>query len=118
MGENGSDGRDPATGHFLPRHRFSKGRPKGARSKLGEAFLADLYQDWLEHGTDAIAQVREKRPWDYLKVIASLMPRDLHVGANELENVSNDELRTRIRQLDKLVRPFLEHDDTDPEQLS
>jgi hypothetical protein len=118
MGENGSDGRDPVTGHFLPGHRYSKGRPKGARSKLGEAFLADLYQDWCEHGVGAIEQVRERRPWDYLKVVASLMPRDLHVGFNELSDLSDDELRARIRQLHELVRPFLPDDDSDSEQLN
>ena len=27
------------------------GRPKGSRNKLAEAFIADVYADWLEHGS-------------------------------------------------------------------
>lgn len=33
-----------------------KGRPKGSRNKLGEAFIGDLYQDWEQHGKDAIVR--------------------------------------------------------------
>ena len=43
------------------------GRPKGSRNKLGEAFIADMFADWVEHGVDAIRRVREERPQDYLK---------------------------------------------------
>jgi hypothetical protein len=34
--------RDPKTGHFLRGHSGNGGRPRGARSKLGEAFIEDL----------------------------------------------------------------------------
>lgn len=54
-----------------------KGRPKGARSKLSEAFLNALADDFAEHGIATIVQVRVDRPCDYIKVIASLMPKEL-----------------------------------------
>ena len=61
------------------------GRPRGARSKLGEAFLEDLRADWLEGGAEALARCRKTDPAAYLRVVASLMPREaitLHaVGA-------------------------------------
>jgi hypothetical protein len=37
------------------------GRPKGSRNKLGEAFVNDLYNDYLQHGPEVIAAVRETR---------------------------------------------------------
>lgn len=85
------------------------GRPKGARSKLGEAFIADLYENWLEHGVEAIERVCRDRPQDYLKIVASILPRDLNVRVNELEDVSDDELIERIRELHRHVRPFLDN---------
>jgi hypothetical protein len=29
------------------------GRPRGSRNKLGEQFIADLYEDWIQHGPQA-----------------------------------------------------------------
>ena len=57
------------------------GRPVGSRNKLNEKFIAALYQDFLEHGTKVIEEVREKRPEIYLKVIASILPREMHFKA-------------------------------------
>src|SRR5262245_15987327 len=51
------------------------GRPKGSRNKLGEAFLQDLYVDWLKNGADAIAKVRAEKPDVYLKVVAATLPQ-------------------------------------------
>ena len=39
-----------------------KGRPKGARSKLGEAFLNSLLADFETHGAATIAQSRSPVP--------------------------------------------------------
>lgn len=53
------------------------GRPKGARSKLGEAFLRELLSDFEAHGAETIAKVRTERPQDYVKVVASVLPKEL-----------------------------------------
>lgn len=53
------------------------GRPKGARSKLGEAFVDALLKDWEENGVQAIIDMRDERPGDYVKVIASLLPKEV-----------------------------------------
>lgn len=53
-----------------------KGRPKGVKNMLNENFLRALHDDFQEHGNDAIVTVREKKPVDYLKIIASLVPKD------------------------------------------
>lgn len=110
-GESRNNGRKTGKGHPPVEHQFkpgNPGRPKGSRNKLGEAFLADLYADWLENGVEAIDAVRTGRPQDYLKIIASILPRDLTVRVNELEDWSDDELIERIRELDRHVRPFLD----------
>lgn len=53
------------------------GKPKGARHKLGEAFLEAMHQDFKAYGSAVVAQVREEKPDQYLKVIASILPKQL-----------------------------------------
>jgi hypothetical protein len=64
--------RDEKTGRFLVGNNGMAGRPKGARNKLAEAFIDDLYADWKEHGIHVIQEVRETGPSDYLKICAIL----------------------------------------------
>ena len=85
-----------------------KGRPKGSRNKLGEAFVQALQDDFEENGVEAIVTVRSEKPEQYLKVIASILPKDLNINVNPLEEMSDDELIERIKRLDSAIRPFLE----------
>jgi len=81
------------------------GRPKGSRNKLGEAFIAALHDDFEEHGVAAIQQVRAERPHEYLKVVASILPKELKVTTES--DLTDDQLIERIRSLDAAIRPFL-----------
>lgn len=84
------------------------GRPKGARAKLGEAFVAELLADFLKHGRDVIERVRVEKPDQYLKVIASLLPRDINLStAPSDEDLTDDELRQRIRELDASISKWM-----------
>ena len=73
------------------------GRPKGSRNKLGEAFIEALYADFTEHGVAAIEMVRAAKPDQYLKVVASILPKELKV-TTEIE-LNDEQLDQRIRQL-------------------
>ena len=84
------------------------GRPKGARSKLGEAFLEAMHEDFHEHGASVIERVRIEKPDQYLKVVASILPKDLNVNINQMDDLTDDQLIQRIRQLDSAIRPFLD----------
>jgi Family of unknown function (DUF5681) len=53
------------------------GRPKGARNKLSETFLATVAKDFVENGAKAIERVREEDPVMYLKMVRSLVPAEL-----------------------------------------
>src|SRR5271154_5841440 len=53
------------------------GRRKGARNKLTELFLDAIADDFTEHGAEAIAKVRTDDPATYLKIVGSLVPREL-----------------------------------------
>lgn len=83
------------------------GRPKGSRNKLGEDFIAALQADFSEHGVNAIQIVRSERPDQYLKVIASILPKDINLNVNPIGEMTDDELIERIRKLDATIQPFL-----------
>lgn len=100
--------KDPKTGRFLPGNSGFGGKPKGARNKLGEAFLEDLLASWEANGPSVITRVIEEKPEQYLKVVASLMPRDLNVNMNQMDDMTDDQLIKRIRTLDAAIRPFID----------
>lgn len=95
-----------AKGRFVSGN-IGGGRPKGSRNKLGEAFLDDMFADWEAHGKEAIARTRDEKPEQYLKVVASILPRELNVNVNEVDSLTDDELIERIRALDAAIRPYL-----------
>ena len=85
-------------GRFLPGNsRGIGGRPKGSRNKLGEDFIKALHDDFDRHGIAAIQTMREDKPHEYVKVIASLLPKELKVTTES--DLTNDQLDQRIRQL-------------------
>ena len=65
---------DPETGRFVTGN-VGGGRPKGSRNALGEAMISDLYHHWLECGAQAIQEVFETRPADYLKIVAMIISK-------------------------------------------
>lgn len=98
--------KDDKTGRFLTGN-IGGGRPKGARAKLGELFLEDMLTAWESKGAAAIHTVIEKRPQDFLKVVASLMPKDLNVNINQIGEMTDEQLLDRLRKLDATIKPFL-----------
>jgi hypothetical protein len=68
--------------------RNPRGRPKGARSKLGEDFIQALQSDFSEHGKEVIQTVRGEKPDQYLKVIASVLPKEIDASENLAELVN------------------------------
>ena len=77
------------------------GRPKGARSKLGEAFVEALHDDFKTHGVAALAEVREKDPASYMRVVASLLPREFKIET--VSELTDDQLDARIRTLADVI---------------
>ena len=57
-----------------------KGRPKGARNRLGTQFLEALEADFNQFGPQAIALVREKKPEVYMRVVADLLPKEANIN--------------------------------------
>jgi hypothetical protein len=73
-----------------------KGRPKGARSRVSESLLEELAQHFETKGKAAIDVVFQERPHDYLKIIASLLPKQMEIDdlrpKLKAEDLTDDEL--------------------------
>jgi hypothetical protein len=77
--------------------RNLKGRPKGSRSKLGEAFIEALHDDFSENGVEAIQKLRAADPGGYVRVVAGLLPKELKIETTS--DLTDEQLDARIRQL-------------------
>ena len=98
-----------------------KGRAPGSRNRLGEAFIEALYADFREHGVETIAKVREEKPDQYLRLVASLMPKDLNISVNPMDDWTDDELSAVIRALDEQIIAAREAEESgtlEPDQVN
>lgn len=71
-----------------------KGRPKGSKNKLTEAFWKDFADAWEFGGRAAIDTVRSEDPSTFLRVAASLMPKESEVTLRNViaKDLQDDEL--------------------------
>jgi len=75
------------------------GRPKGSRNKLGEEFLQDMLADWTKHGKVVIEAVRTDRPEQYLKVVASILPKEMNLRVNDFDDLTDDQLARQLASI-------------------
>ena len=94
-------------------------RPKRSRRTLVDDFAAALRADFRTHGAGVIAAVRAEKPEQYLKVVLTMLPKDfsakdfsdgVDANQNSIEQLSDEEIRSRIRGLEASLRPFLDSD--------
>ena len=80
------------------------GRQIGSRNKLNEKFILALHDDFVEHGAKLIEEVRKKKPDQYLKVIASILPRELHFkDQSAFEGMSIEQLDETISAIKSVI---------------
>lgn len=94
--------RDEKTGHFLAGNKYGRSR-KGARNKLHADFITALLDHFhmttkaqeaetLPRGAAAIEIVYREDPRAYLKLIASVLPKELIHEDGRLEAMSDEEI--------------------------
>ena len=72
------------------------GRPLGSRNKLSEYFLHELADHFEQHGKEAIERVCQDSPAEYLRIIASLVPKELAMEISDTKWVINASPRLSI----------------------
>lgn len=83
-----------------------RGRPKGSRNKLAEAFIADYHAEWEIGGRDVLAKLREEDPAEFARLGASILPREIKIDpTRELTDEELDaEIERRLAEA-KVVSP-------------
>jgi hypothetical protein len=90
--------------------------PRGPATSWGEQFIQDLYASWAEKGAETIEAVRIERPHEYVKVVASILPKELNVNHTGLDDMTDDQLIKKLRALTAMARPLMEGlDDSKPD---
>jgi hypothetical protein len=64
--------------------------------------------------------VRTDKPDAYLKIVASLLPKDINLNVPPLDELSDDQLLARLAQLTEMAKPILakieaDRDEAEPE---
>ncbi len=76
-----------------------EGRPTGSRNKYGHAFWVDLEKEWRLGGAEALAKVRKEDPSTFIRVCASLIPKEVEVTHRSASSLTDEEIIERINQL-------------------
>lgn len=90
------------------------GRVKGAkevRDKLSQAFIRALLSSFEENGVSAIDRVIKEEPATYLKVIASIMPKELEIS-NNIGDLTDEQLTDVISALRSAISAGIVRDAT------
>ncbi|MGB8238745.1 MAG: DUF5681 domain-containing protein, partial [Pseudolabrys sp.] len=74
-----------------------RGRPQGSRNKLSEDFFRDLCDAWQAFGKPALMTAAWTHPVEFVRVVASLIPRELEATITPVtERMSDAQLESII----------------------
>ena len=99
--------KDPETGRFVTGN-IGGGRKRGARNKLGEQFCQDVYEKWQEAGTRCIDKMIADKPGDFVKLVATMLPKEMNLTVSDGSDLTDEELHDRIRNLAAQLAPFVD----------
>lgn len=60
--------------------------------------MRSLEADWKENGKESIRQMREEDNTQYVKMVASLVPKDYNVNHNDMTEATYEQLLDELRQ--------------------
>jgi hypothetical protein len=93
----------------MPRKTFEPGndghgggRPQGSKNRLQTKFLYELAEDFAINGAGVIKICRIEKPVEYLRIIASVLPRELQIETNALSDMSDEDIAASLSLLQKI----------------
>jgi hypothetical protein len=92
---------DGKTGQFVT-GTSSAGRKKGARNRLHADFVVAAQEHFQEVGKVAFEIVYRESPRDYLKIIASVLPKEFVLEDGRLESMGDEELESYLAEIRRL----------------
>ena len=83
-------------GHFM---KGSGGRKAGSRNKLQAKVFDSLLREWKDHGDDVLRIVRIEKPDVWLRVVTSLLPREVMFTDDRISQLTDEELSDYLAAL-------------------
>jgi len=103
---------------FQPGNTFSQGRPKGSRNKLQADFLDDLLTVYGECGIDTLRITAKEKPVEFMKVIASLMPKEVEIQPGPFDGLTDEQLSVIYALIQDALRGRTEREDGTEQALN
>ena len=82
------------------------GRPRGSRSRLAEAVIEEVMDDFRKHGAGVVREVRESHPQVYLQIVSRLLPQNVAIEIDARKSItefSSEELAQMLQKDEKIV---------------
>lgn len=92
--------------------------PRNKRKTFQANFLEALAKDFEEHGEGVIRIVRIETPQVYLKIVASLMPRELIVDQSATADMRRDEIDMVLSAIRARLAENMRMIEHQPEQIN
>ena len=80
------------------------GRPLGSKNVLSEDFVAALAADFARYGLYPISRTRNKDPTGYLRVIASIIPKEISANVNHIHKHTHEPVSETVDWITGLLR--------------
>jgi hypothetical protein len=78
-------------------------RPLGFGQATAKRFLDALAADLEAKCQDVIATIRDQKPYDYLRIAVSLLPKELPVDDSNLDEMTDEELADILNTVRSLI---------------
>jgi hypothetical protein len=79
------------------------GSTGGALNSLGEELVASLYDSYEQDGRAAIERVREEDPVAFIRIIVSVLPKEVKLNHSPPDELSAEEIDQRICAFQALI---------------
>ncbi len=104
MVEPQKERRDLSTRFSSKRQPEKTGRPRESRDRLTSKFLYEFAAHFDIHGAKAIKALYESDPEAYVRVAASLLPKEIEVS-RKMDGMDDDKLTAAIELILAMRRP-------------
>ncbi len=81
----------------------ARNRPVGLGQAAAKRFIDALAADLESSCADVIKEIREDKPYDYFRIVVSLLPKELSIENSNIEEMTDEELADILNTVRSLI---------------